>query len=128
MGRGTLCIDDRVIRHTYFPKPRSKSYVEAFEMEGEDDWLGSFEVGRDEDGNVKEADREHRPPGGGGEQTCCDRAALGGSASMVYGGSGRAIVCCSILASAQSFVGSFVQRVARGRECKKQGFMDDAAL
>ncbi|GKC11905.1 putative ribonuclease H-like domain-containing protein [Tanacetum coccineum] len=29
------------------------SYVEAFEMEGEDDWLGSFEVGRDKDGNVK---------------------------------------------------------------------------
>ncbi|GJZ95414.1 hypothetical protein Tco_0667748 [Tanacetum coccineum] len=53
MGRGTLCIDDGVIRYTYFPKPRSKSYVEAFEMEGEDDWLGSFEVGRDEDGNVK---------------------------------------------------------------------------
>ncbi|GJV34566.1 hypothetical protein Tco_1394966 [Tanacetum coccineum] len=53
MGRGMLCIDDGVIRHTYFPKPRSKSYVEAFEMEGEDDWLGSFEVGRDEDGNVK---------------------------------------------------------------------------
>nr|GEV78018.1 hypothetical protein [Tanacetum cinerariifolium] len=25
----------------------------AFEMEGEVDWLGSFEVGRDEDGNVK---------------------------------------------------------------------------
>ncbi|GJU85789.1 retrovirus-related pol polyprotein from transposon TNT 1-94 [Tanacetum coccineum] len=25
----------------------------AFEMEGEDDWLGIFEVGRDEDGNVK---------------------------------------------------------------------------
>ncbi|GKA77861.1 retrovirus-related pol polyprotein from transposon TNT 1-94, partial [Tanacetum coccineum] len=53
MGRGTLCIDDGVIRHTYFPKPRSKSYVEAFKMEGEDDWLGSFKVGRDEDGNVK---------------------------------------------------------------------------
>ncbi|GJU67331.1 retrovirus-related pol polyprotein from transposon TNT 1-94 [Tanacetum coccineum] len=53
MGRGMLCIDDGVIRHTYFPKPRSKLYVEAFEMEGEDDWLGSFEVGRDEDGNVK---------------------------------------------------------------------------
>ncbi|GJX09537.1 hypothetical protein Tco_0199396 [Tanacetum coccineum] len=53
MGRGTLCIDDGVIRHTYFPKPRTKSYVEAFEMEGEDDWLGSFEVGRDKDGNVK---------------------------------------------------------------------------
>ncbi|GJT53276.1 hypothetical protein Tco_0988330 [Tanacetum coccineum] len=53
MGRGTLCIDNEVIRHTYFPKPQTKSYVEAFEMEGEDDWLGSFEVGRDEDGNVK---------------------------------------------------------------------------
>nr|GEX08613.1 hypothetical protein [Tanacetum cinerariifolium] len=53
MGRGMLCIDDEVIRHTYFPKPQSKSYVEAFEMEGEDDWLGSFQVGRDEDGNMK---------------------------------------------------------------------------
>ncbi|GKD82442.1 hypothetical protein Tco_1349281, partial [Tanacetum coccineum] len=53
MGRGTLCINDEVIRHTYFPKPRSKSYVEAFKMEGEDDWLGSFEVGRDEDEKVK---------------------------------------------------------------------------
>ncbi|GKD86662.1 hypothetical protein Tco_1357816 [Tanacetum coccineum] len=53
MGRGTLSIDDGLIRHTYFPKPQSKSYVESFEMEGEDDWLGSFEVGRDKDGNVK---------------------------------------------------------------------------
>nr|GFA34061.1 hypothetical protein [Tanacetum cinerariifolium] len=53
MGRGTFCIDDGIICHTYFPKPNSKSYVEGFEMEGEDDWLGSFEVGRDEDGNVK---------------------------------------------------------------------------
>nr|GEW53031.1 hypothetical protein [Tanacetum cinerariifolium] len=53
MGRGTLYIDDGVIRHTYFPKPQKKSYVEAFEMEGENDWLGSFEVGREEDGNVK---------------------------------------------------------------------------
>ncbi|GJQ93644.1 reverse transcriptase domain-containing protein [Tanacetum coccineum] len=53
MGRCTLSINDGVIRHTYFPKPRSKLYVEAFEIEGEDDWLGSFEVGRDENGNVK---------------------------------------------------------------------------
>ncbi|GJU85457.1 hypothetical protein Tco_1293003 [Tanacetum coccineum] len=44
MGRGTLCIDDGVIRHTYFPKPRSKSYVETFEMEGEDDWLKKFKA------------------------------------------------------------------------------------
>ncbi|GJR65029.1 hypothetical protein Tco_0011094 [Tanacetum coccineum] len=43
IGRGTLCIDDGVIRHTYFPKPQSKSFVEAFEMEGEDDWLGNIE-------------------------------------------------------------------------------------
>ncbi|GJY38218.1 hypothetical protein Tco_0424582, partial [Tanacetum coccineum] len=42
-----------VIRHAYFPKPLSKSYVEAFKMEGEEDWLGSFKVGRDEDGNMK---------------------------------------------------------------------------
>ncbi|GKF69889.1 hypothetical protein Tco_0202946, partial [Tanacetum coccineum] len=53
IGRGTLGIDDGVIRHTYFPKPWTKSYVEAFEMEGEDDWLGSFKVGRGKDGNVK---------------------------------------------------------------------------
>ncbi|GJY39940.1 hypothetical protein Tco_0426304 [Tanacetum coccineum] len=53
MGRGTICIDDGAIRHTYFPKPQTKSYVDAFEMEGENDWLGSFKVGRDEDGNVK---------------------------------------------------------------------------
>ncbi|GJU76468.1 hypothetical protein Tco_1273538 [Tanacetum coccineum] len=39
--------------NTYFPKPRSKSCVEAFEMEGEDDWLGSFKVGRDKHGNMK---------------------------------------------------------------------------
>nr|GEX80557.1 hypothetical protein [Tanacetum cinerariifolium] len=52
-GRGTLCIDDEVIRYTYFPKPRFKSYVETFKMEGEDDWLGNFEAGRDEDGNAK---------------------------------------------------------------------------
>nr|GEV25374.1 hypothetical protein [Tanacetum cinerariifolium] len=53
IGIEMLCIDDGVIRHTYFLKPRSKSYVEAFEMEEEDDWPGSFEVGTDEDGNVK---------------------------------------------------------------------------
>ncbi|GJX33027.1 hypothetical protein Tco_0242882 [Tanacetum coccineum] len=53
MGKGTLCIDDGVIRHTYFPKPRSKSYMETFEIEGEDDWLGNFGVGKDEDGNAK---------------------------------------------------------------------------
>nr|GEW77193.1 hypothetical protein [Tanacetum cinerariifolium] len=53
MGRGTLYIDDGVIRHTYFPKLRSKSYVKTFKIEGEDDWLGNFEMGRDHDGNAK---------------------------------------------------------------------------
>ncbi|GJU20380.1 hypothetical protein Tco_1153722 [Tanacetum coccineum] len=33
--------------------PRSKSYVEAFETERQDDWLESFKVGRDEDRNMK---------------------------------------------------------------------------
>ncbi|GJS08105.1 hypothetical protein Tco_0364901 [Tanacetum coccineum] len=28
MGCGTLCIDDGVIRHTYFPKPRAKAYLD----------------------------------------------------------------------------------------------------
>ncbi|GJR17234.1 hypothetical protein Tco_0965761 [Tanacetum coccineum] len=54
IGRGTLCIDDGVIHHTYFPKSRAKSYLDNFaQEEEEDDWLSCFEVGRDEDGNPK---------------------------------------------------------------------------
>ncbi|GJW04382.1 ATP-dependent DNA helicase PIF1-like protein [Tanacetum coccineum] len=53
MGRGTMSIDDGVIRHTYFPKPRAKAYLENFEVDKEDDWLSCFEVGRDKDGNPK---------------------------------------------------------------------------
>ncbi|GKC71844.1 putative ribonuclease H-like domain-containing protein [Tanacetum coccineum] len=53
MGRDTLCIDDGFIRHTYFPKPRAKAYLENFAQEEEDDWLSCFEVGRDKDGNPK---------------------------------------------------------------------------
>ncbi|GJV84910.1 hypothetical protein Tco_1524808 [Tanacetum coccineum] len=53
MVRRTLYIDDGVFSHTYFPKPRAKSYTENFDMEGEDDWLECFKVGRDEDGNAK---------------------------------------------------------------------------
>ncbi|GJW65515.1 putative ribonuclease H-like domain-containing protein [Tanacetum coccineum] len=51
--RGTLCIDDGVIRYTYFPKIRAKAYLDHFAQEEEDDWLSCFEVGRDEDGNPK---------------------------------------------------------------------------
>ncbi|GKE13653.1 retrovirus-related pol polyprotein from transposon TNT 1-94, partial [Tanacetum coccineum] len=53
MGHGTLCIDDGVIHHTYFPKPTTKAYLDNFTQEEEDDWLSCFEVGRDEDGNSK---------------------------------------------------------------------------
>ncbi|GKC96387.1 hypothetical protein Tco_1161829 [Tanacetum coccineum] len=53
IGCGTMAIDDDVIRHTYFLKPRAKPYLENFEMEEEDDWLGCFKVGLDEDGYPK---------------------------------------------------------------------------
>nr|GEW44035.1 hypothetical protein [Tanacetum cinerariifolium] len=53
MGYGTLCIDDGVIRHTCFPKPRAMTYLDNFVQEKEDDWLSCFEVGRDENGNPK---------------------------------------------------------------------------
>ncbi|GJY51155.1 hypothetical protein Tco_0442002 [Tanacetum coccineum] len=33
MERGTMTIDNGVIRHTYFPKPRAKGYLENFEVD-----------------------------------------------------------------------------------------------
>ncbi|GJU26937.1 hypothetical protein Tco_1165558 [Tanacetum coccineum] len=53
MGRGTMSINDGVIRQTYFPKPRAKAYLENFKIDEEDDWLGCFKIGCDEDGNPK---------------------------------------------------------------------------
>ncbi|GJZ30744.1 putative ribonuclease H-like domain-containing protein [Tanacetum coccineum] len=53
MGHRTMTIDDGVIRHTYYPKPRAKAYLENLEIDEDDDWLGCFEVGSDEDGNLK---------------------------------------------------------------------------
>ncbi|GKE44074.1 putative ribonuclease H-like domain-containing protein [Tanacetum coccineum] len=53
IGRGTISTNDGVIRHTYFPKPRAKAYLENFEIDEEDDWISCFNVGRDEDGNTK---------------------------------------------------------------------------
>ncbi|GJT77808.1 DNA-directed DNA polymerase [Tanacetum coccineum] len=50
---GTMSIDNGFIRHTHFPKPRAKGYLENFEIDKEDDWLSCFKVGRDEDGNPK---------------------------------------------------------------------------
>ncbi|GJX29907.1 putative ribonuclease H-like domain-containing protein [Tanacetum coccineum] len=53
MGHSTLCIDDGVIRHTCFLKPRAKAYLDNFAQEEEDDWLSCFKVGRDEGGSLK---------------------------------------------------------------------------
>ncbi|GJX93938.1 hypothetical protein Tco_0348524 [Tanacetum coccineum] len=46
MGRETMTIDDRIIRHTYFLKLRAKTYLENFEVDED-------EVRRNEDGNPK---------------------------------------------------------------------------
>nr|GEZ49522.1 hypothetical protein [Tanacetum cinerariifolium] len=51
--RGTMSVDDGVICHTYFLKPRAKAYSKNFEIDEEDDWLSCFKVRRDEDGNPK---------------------------------------------------------------------------
>ncbi|GJV22179.1 retrovirus-related pol polyprotein from transposon TNT 1-94 [Tanacetum coccineum] len=42
MGRGTMSIDDGVICHTYFPKPRAKAYLENFERIDEDGFIFVF--------------------------------------------------------------------------------------
>ncbi|GJR61060.1 putative ribonuclease H-like domain-containing protein [Tanacetum coccineum] len=52
MGRGSMTIDDDVIKHTYYPKPRAKVYLDKFEINEEEDWLSCFKVGRDEDENL----------------------------------------------------------------------------
>ncbi|GKA80736.1 DNA-directed DNA polymerase [Tanacetum coccineum] len=53
MGCGTMNIDDRVIKNTYYPKLRAKAYLESFKINEDEDWLSCFEIGRDEDGNPK---------------------------------------------------------------------------
>ncbi|GJW74990.1 retrovirus-related pol polyprotein from transposon TNT 1-94 [Tanacetum coccineum] len=40
-----------VIKHTYYPKQRAKSYLENFKIDEDEGWLSFFEVGHDEDGN-----------------------------------------------------------------------------
>ena len=49
LGRGTMTIDDGILKNTYYPKPRRGSNEEANDDQ-EEDYLGCFEVGRDEDG------------------------------------------------------------------------------
>ncbi|GKA80683.1 DNA-directed DNA polymerase [Tanacetum coccineum] len=51
MGRGIMSINDGVIRHTYFPKPKAKAYLENFKIDEDEDRLSCFKVGCDEDGN-----------------------------------------------------------------------------
>nr|GEY85648.1 hypothetical protein [Tanacetum cinerariifolium] len=53
MGCGTMTIDDGVIKHTYYPKPRAKAYLENFKIDEDEDWLSCFEVGRDKGGSPK---------------------------------------------------------------------------
>ncbi|GKE12912.1 hypothetical protein Tco_1416463 [Tanacetum coccineum] len=66
MGRGTMTINDGVIKHTYYPRPRTKAYLENFESDESKDWMICFEVGRDEDefavllGLYSESDVQHR--------------------------------------------------------------------
>ncbi|GJR26151.1 DNA-directed DNA polymerase [Tanacetum coccineum] len=51
MRRGTMTIDDRVIKHTYYPQPRTQAYLENFKSDESEDWMSLFKVGRDQDGN-----------------------------------------------------------------------------
>nr|GEU54265.1 hypothetical protein [Tanacetum cinerariifolium] len=37
MGHGTMTINDGVIKHTYYPKPRAKAYIESFEIDEDED-------------------------------------------------------------------------------------------
>nr|GEV27254.1 reverse transcriptase domain-containing protein [Tanacetum cinerariifolium] len=39
MGRGTMTIDDGVIKHTYYPQPRTKTYLENFKIDVDEDLL-----------------------------------------------------------------------------------------
>ncbi|GJZ01419.1 hypothetical protein Tco_0519380 [Tanacetum coccineum] len=48
MGRGTMSIDDGVICHTYFLKPRAKAYLENFERIDEDGKLDKIATLHDE--------------------------------------------------------------------------------
>ncbi|GJS39770.1 hypothetical protein Tco_0564813 [Tanacetum coccineum] len=51
IGHGTMTIYVGVIKHIYYPQPRTKGYLENFESDESKDWMSCFEVGRDKDGN-----------------------------------------------------------------------------
>nr|GFA99104.1 hypothetical protein [Tanacetum cinerariifolium] len=53
MGHGTMTINNGVINHTYYSQPRTKAYLDNFEIDEDEDWLNCFKVGRDEDGSSK---------------------------------------------------------------------------
>ena len=53
MGRGTMIINDGILKNTYYPKPRGGSNGDDNDKDQEEDYLGCFEVGRDEDGRPK---------------------------------------------------------------------------
>ena len=51
MGHGTMTINDGILKHTYYPKPR-RGKRDSMDEE-EEDYFGCFEVGRDEEGRPK---------------------------------------------------------------------------
>ena len=48
-----MTIDDGILKNTYYPKPRRGSNGDDNDKDQEEDYLGCFEVGRDEDGRPK---------------------------------------------------------------------------
>lgn len=48
MGHGNMNINDGILKHTYYPKPR-RGKRDSMDEE-EEDYFGCFEVGRDEEG------------------------------------------------------------------------------
>ena len=53
VGRGTMTIDDGILKNTYYPKPGGKIVKEMYEKDKEEEYFGCFEVGRDEEGRPK---------------------------------------------------------------------------
>ena len=53
MGRGTMTIDDGILKHTYHPKPRRKMVKEMHEKDDEEEYLGCFKIWRHEERRPK---------------------------------------------------------------------------
>ena len=60
MGRSIMIIDDGVIRHKFHPKPKVGPSLYELQEELRENWLGCFEVGRDQAGKPMYGPKE--PP------------------------------------------------------------------